>query len=38
MNKVFFDILDDTIIVYLGDILIYSKVVELQHKALHAVV
>ena len=37
MNNVFFELLDDTVIVYLDDILIYSKDVESHHKALHAV-
>ena len=37
MNNVFFELLDDTVIVYLDDILIYSKNVESHCKVLHAV-
>ena len=37
MNNVFFELLDDTVIVYLDDILIYSKDIESHRKALHAV-
>ena len=33
----FFEILDDVVIVYLDDILIYSKDVESHERALHAV-
>ena len=33
MNRVFFDILDNGVLVYLDDILIYSKTVE-EHKLL----
>ena len=37
MNTVFFDILDDTIIIYLDDIVIYSKDIKSHCTALHAV-
>ena len=37
MNNVFFELLDDTVIVYLDDTLIYSKDVESHGKAWHAV-
>ena len=37
MNNVFFELLDDTLIVYLDDILIYSKDVESYRNTLHAV-
>ena len=37
MNLMFFNILDDTIIVYLDKILIYSKDKKTHHKALHTV-
>ena len=31
MNNVFFKLLDDTVIVYLGSILVYSKDIESHH-------
>ena len=37
MNTVFFDKLDDAMIIYLNDALIYSKDVASHHKTLHAV-
>ena len=37
MNNVFFELLDDTVIIYLDDILFYSKDIESHCKALHAV-
>ena len=35
--QVFFEMLDDVVIVYLDNILIYSKDVESHERALHAV-
>ena len=37
MNNVFFDLLDDYVIVYLDDILIFSKTLEDHHRHLHEV-
>lgn len=37
MNQVFFDLLDDCVVVYLGDILIFSRDEASHRKALHAV-
>ena len=37
MNNVFFDVLDDYVIVYLDDILIFSKTLEDHLKHLHEV-
>ena len=34
MNNVFFELLDDTVIVYLDDILIYSKDIESHQQSL----
>ena len=37
MNNAFFELLDDTVTLYLDDVLIYSKDVKSHHKALHAI-
>ena len=37
MNNAFFELLDDTVIVYLDDILIYSKDIEWHLKTLYAI-
>ena len=37
MNQVFFEMLDDVVIMYLDDILIYSKDIESHERALYAV-
>ena len=37
MNHVFFDLLDDCVVIYLDDLLIFSKSVEAHKAALHRV-